>query len=97
MRNELLELYIIYQAKLLHPLDVPQWTTVFEDTAKRLLTVKPLQCLSKVSGRTYCGTMCIAGVRSYHFELATWHYLRSAEEVTPFVLNPSETGFQLLY
>lgn len=50
MRNELLELYVIYQAKLLHARDASQWTAVFQTTAQRLLSVLPLQSLTKVQG-----------------------------------------------
>lgn len=48
-RQELEELFVIWQTKLLHPLDSDRWTEVFESTVRSLLMAKPLQSLSKVN------------------------------------------------
>lgn len=47
-RQELEELFTVWQAKLLHPLDRSRWTNVLNTTVASLLSAQPLQCLTKV-------------------------------------------------
>ncbi|CAM9318819.1 unnamed protein product [Ectocarpus sp. 4 AP-2014] len=58
-RQELEELFTVWQAKLLHPLDRSRWTNVLNTTVASLLSAQPLQCLTK-SGRLAV-VMCIVG------------------------------------
>ncbi|CAM9494748.1 unnamed protein product [Ectocarpus sp. 12 AP-2014] len=58
-RQELEELFTVWQAKLLHPLDRARWTDVLNTTVASLLSAQPLQCLTK-SGRLAV-VMCIVG------------------------------------
>ncbi|CAB1099963.1 unnamed protein product [Ectocarpus sp. CCAP 1310/34] len=58
-RQELEELFTVWQAKLLHPLDRSRWTNVLNTTVASLLSAQPLQCLTK-SGRLAV-MMCIVG------------------------------------
>ncbi|CAM9718430.1 unnamed protein product [Ectocarpus fasciculatus] len=58
-RQELEELFTVWQAKLLHPLDRSRWTSVLNTTVASLLSAQPLQCLTK-RGRLAV-VMCIVG------------------------------------
>lgn len=49
MRHDLEGLWIVYQAKLLDPLDLDQWVEIFDTTVSNLLATQPLQSLSKVT------------------------------------------------
>lgn len=62
MRDELLELYVIFQARVLHVRDASGWRHVFDKSVQRLLSIKPLQSLTKVGVscfRTLHGTTTI--------------------------------------
>lgn len=48
MHNELLELYVIFQAKVLHMRDASGWRHVFDKSVQRLLSIQPLQSITKV-------------------------------------------------
>lgn len=48
MHNELLELYVIFLAKVLHLRDASGWRDVFDKSVRRLLSIQPLQSLTKV-------------------------------------------------
>eukprot|EP00904_Undaria_pinnatifida_P010865 jgi/Undpi1/6909/HiC_scaffold_21.g09384.m1 len=60
MHNELLELYVIFQAKLLHARDTAGWCDVFEKSVQKLLSIKPLQHLTKGAVRQ----AALSGLRS---------------------------------
>lgn len=48
-RQHLESLFIVYQAKILHSLDRDRWTKLFCTTVSSLLSVHPLQSLTKVT------------------------------------------------
>eukprot|EP00903_Cladosiphon_okamuranus_P012775 g11941.t1 len=65
VRHDLDAQWIIYQAKLLDPLDLDQWVEIFETSVLKLLSTRPLQSLPK---RTRLGVvMSIVGSGSTHF------------------------------
>lgn len=47
-RWELLEEYLVYQAKLLHSMDTAGWSDLMKSTTTTLLRERPLQGLTKV-------------------------------------------------